>query len=136
MNLATIMGYIGKGPELKEFGNDNYAVNFTVATNESFNNQNGERVTQTEWHNVVFYGNTAKVINQYFRKGSRILIEGKIRTRSYEVEGGKRYITEIVGSRFHFVDKASDNQQQNQHQSQQQNQTFPSSNQGMPFPNN
>lgn len=107
MNQVTILGRIGKDPEHKTFGTDNEVCNISVATDESYKKQDGTKVEQTEWHNVVFYGKLAGVINKFFKKGNRILVTGKLRTRSWDdKEGVKRYTTEINASGFEFIDKA------------------------------
>ena len=70
---------------------------FSIATNESYKNQQGERVTDTQWHNVVAWGKTAEIIEEYVTKGKEVAVEGKLTTRSYDdKEGNKRYMTEVV----------------------------------------
>jgi len=95
---VILVGNLGKDPEVRSLDAGRKVANFSLATTETYKNKNGERVEQTEWHNVVYYGPVAEVIEKYLRKGSQIYVEGKIRTRSYDdKEGIKRYITEIIG---------------------------------------
>ena len=69
---------------------------FAIATNETYKNAKGEKVTDTQWHNVVAWGKTAEIVENYLNKGKEVAVEGKLTTRSYETkEGEKRYITEI-----------------------------------------
>lgn len=112
MNRVIILGRLGKDPELKTFEGGGQVCNFTVATDESYKDKDGNKVEKAEWHNVTFSGKVAEVVAKYFHKGSRILVEGKLRTRSWEYNGEKRYMTEIVGHNFEFVDTKKDNQTQ------------------------
>ncbi len=98
INKVILVGNLGKDPEIRAVGTDRKVASFSLATTESYKNKNGERVDQTEWHNIVFWGPIADVIERYLRKGSQIYVEGKIRTRSYDDKDGiKRYATEIIG---------------------------------------
>jgi len=98
INKVILVGNLGKDPEVRSLDAGRKVANFSLATTETYKNKNGERVEQTEWHNVVYYGPVAEVIEKYLRKGSQIYVEGKIRTRSYDdKEGIKRYVTEIIG---------------------------------------
>src|SRR4051812_24328099 len=101
INKVILVGNLGKDPEIRSIENGRKVSNFTLATTESYKDKNGERVDQTEWHNVVFWGPIADVIERYLKKGSQIYVEGKIRTRSYEDKDGvKKYITEILGDKM------------------------------------
>ncbi|MDD2286822.1 MAG: single-stranded DNA-binding protein, partial [Paludibacter sp.] len=82
MNKAIIIGNVGKDPEIKKFDNGQVA-NLTIATTEKYT-KNGEKVEVTEWHNIVATGKLSEIIEKWVKKGDKILIEGKIRTRSYE----------------------------------------------------
>ena len=98
INKVILVGNLGKDPEVRAVGTDKKVASFSLATTESYKNKSGERVDQTEWHNIVFWGPIVDVIERYLRKGSQIYVEGKIRTRSYDDKDGiKKYITEIVG---------------------------------------
>ena len=106
MNKITIMGNLGRDPELKKTPSGKDVCSFSVATTEKYNGK-----TQTQWHNVVFWGNAATVISKYFFKGSKILLTGKMTYRSYNnAAGEQRNVAEIVGSEFHFIDKAPQQQ--------------------------
>lgn len=98
VNKVILLGNLGKDPEVKAIDNGRKVARFTLATTESYRNQQGERVDQTEWHNVVFWGPVVDVIDKYLKKGNQVYIEGKINNRSYDdKDGNKKYITEIVG---------------------------------------
>ena len=94
-NSVQLIGNIGKDPEVKSFEKSKKA-SFSIATNESYKNQKGEKVEETQWHNVVVWGKLADVVEKYLKKGNEVAIEGKLVHRSYETATGeKRYITEI-----------------------------------------
>ena len=100
MNKVILQGNIGKNPETKIVG-ENQVTNFSLATSESYKDKSGEWQSNTEWHNIVCGGNTSKSIDQKAFKGTPVLIEGKICTRSWEdSSGNKRYITEIIASKI------------------------------------
>ena len=107
LNKVTLIGRLGKDPEIKTFDNGNSIANFTLATNESYKDKNGERKEVTDWHNIqIGIPGLVKLVQQYFKKGDVMYLEGKIRTREYEKEGQKRYITEIIGDTTKFLPKA------------------------------
>ncbi len=108
INKAIIYGNLTRDPELKALPNGNAVVNFSVATNETWKDKSGAKQERVEYHNVVFYGKVAEVINQYCKKGSGIYVEGSMQTRSWEKDGVKQYKTEIVGSNFQFGSKSGD----------------------------
>ncbi len=94
-NSVQLIGNIGKDPEVKSFDQRKKA-SFSIATNETYKNQNGEKVKETQWHNVVVWGKLADVVEKYLKKGNEVAIEGKLVHRSYETATGeKRYITEV-----------------------------------------
>ena len=98
-NKVQLIGNVGNEPEIKTFDGGKKVVNFTLATNESYKNDKGEKVEQTEWHRVSAWGKTADIIEQFVTKGKEIAIEGKLTHRSYDDKNGeKRYITEVVAS--------------------------------------
>lgn len=108
INKVILVGNLGKDPEVKSLDGGRKVATFTLATTETYKNKNGERVDQTEWHNIVYWGSIVDVIEKYLRKGSQIYLEGKIRTRSYDdKEGNKRYITEIVGDQMTMLGSAN-----------------------------
>ncbi len=96
-NSVQLIGRLGKDPEIKTFDKIKKKVaNITLATNETYTNQKGEKVQDTQWHNLVVWGKLANIVSSYLKKGSEIAIEGKLVHRSYETSNGeKRYITEI-----------------------------------------
>jgi single-strand DNA-binding protein len=109
VNEVTIMGYLGKDPELKVTQGGNQVATFSVATSESWV-KDGKKEEKTEWHNCVVWGKTAENIAKYFRKGSGIYIRGKLQTRSWEdQQGQKRYTTEIIVATFQFPPKGPTN---------------------------
>ncbi|MFC6877266.1 single-stranded DNA-binding protein [Flavobacterium myungsuense] len=98
-NRVQLIGNVGNDPEIKNLEGGKKLANLTIATNDSYKNDKGEKVEQTEWHRVVAWGKTAEIIEKYVTKGNQVAIEGKLSHRSYEDKNGeKRYITEIVVS--------------------------------------
>lgn len=98
-NRVQLIGNVGSEPEVKSFEGGKKVANLTLATNESYRNEKGEKVEQTEWHRVVAWGKTAEIVEKYVNKGKEIAIEGKLTHRSYDDKNGeKRYITEVVAS--------------------------------------
>lgn len=95
-NSVKLIGHLGKDPEVRTFESGKKMASFSIATTDSYQNQKGEKVQDTQWHNVVIWGKLADVAGQYLKKGSEIAVEGKLVHRAYETNGGeKRYITEI-----------------------------------------
>lgn len=96
-NSVRLIGHLGAKPEIKTLEKGNKVAKFTIATNESYSDKDGKKVTDTQWHNIVAWGKSVDVIEEYLMKGSEVAIEGKLTTRSYEgKDGEKKYITEIV----------------------------------------
>lgn len=96
-NTVQLIGNVGNDPEIKNLDGGKKVANLTIATNDSYKNDKGEKVEQTEWHKVVAWGKTAEIIEKYVTKGLQIAIEGKLTHRSYDDKNGeKRYITEVV----------------------------------------
>ncbi|AJR02957.1 single-stranded DNA-binding protein [Siansivirga zeaxanthinifaciens] len=96
-NKVQLIGNLGNDPEIINLESGKTLAKFTIATNESYKNNKGEKITDTQWHNVVAWGKTAEIIEKYVTKGKEIAIEGKLTSRSYDdKDGNKRYITEIV----------------------------------------
>ncbi len=98
VNKSILLGHVGKDPEIHVLQADNTVANFTLATNDIYRDRMGESHETTEWHNLVAFGRTAEVVRDYVQKGSRIYVEGKLRTRSWDDRetGQKKYRTEIV----------------------------------------
>ncbi|MGM0635832.1 MAG: single-stranded DNA-binding protein [Bacteroidota bacterium] len=94
-NYVQLLGRLGNDPEIKKMDNGKLAK-FSIATNDFYRNKEGEKVTDTDWHNVVAWGKTADIIEKYATKGKEVLIKGKLTSHSYETkEGEKRYVTEV-----------------------------------------
>ena len=95
-NSVQLIGRLGKDPEVKMFG-DKKKASFSIATSDSYKNTKGEKVEDTQWHNVVIWGKLAGVAEKYLKKGQEVAIEGRLVHRDYETDKGeKRYITEIT----------------------------------------
>lgn len=111
INKVILVGNLGRDPEMRYTQNQVPVCTFSMATSETYKDRtSGERVTQTEWHNIVLWRGLAETANQYLRKGAQVYIEGKLQTRSWEDQSGqKRYTTEIVGDVMQFLDRPSDN---------------------------
>jgi single-strand DNA-binding protein len=108
VNKVILIGRLGKDPEIKTFENGNSIANFSLATNETYKDRNGERQDRTDWHNIqVGIPGLVKLVQQYFKKGDVMYLEGKLRTREYEKEGQKRYVTEVQAESIRFLPKPS-----------------------------
>lgn len=95
-NKVQLIGNLGNAPEVKTTETGKKLARFSVATNESYRNANGEKVTETTWHNLVAWGKVADIAEKYLTKGSEVAIEGKLINRSYtDKDGNKKYITEV-----------------------------------------
>ncbi|MUU78466.1 single-stranded DNA-binding protein [Winogradskyella endarachnes] len=96
-NKVQLIGNLGNDPEITNFESGKILAKFSIATNDSYKNAQGEKITDTQWHNVVAWGKTAQIVEKFITKGKEIAIEGKLTTRSWQdKEGMKRYTTEIV----------------------------------------
>lgn len=93
-NSVQLIGRLGKDPDVKQY-NDRKKASFSIATTDSYKNQKGEKVEDTQWHNVVIWGKLAGVAEKYLKKGNEVCVEGKLIHRIFETNGEKRYITEI-----------------------------------------
>lgn len=96
VNKVILVGNVGKDPEVKYISEGVAVAKFPLATSETYKKADGTREEKTEWHNVVLWRGLAEITEKYIRKGKQVYIEGKIQTRSYEQDGVKKYITEIV----------------------------------------
>lgn len=113
VNKVILVGHLGKDPEVRHLENGTSVANFTLATSESYKDKAGNRIDQTEWHNIVVWRGLADVAEKFLKKGSQIYLEGKIRTRSWEDQtGNKKYTTEIVADTFNMLSKRDDSGQQ------------------------
>lgn len=98
INKVILVGNVGQDPEVKHLDNNVALARFSLATSETYVAKNGEKVTTTEWHNIVLWRGLADLAEKYIRKGKQIYVEGRIRTRSWDdKDGNKRYTTEIYG---------------------------------------
>jgi single-strand DNA-binding protein len=110
-NTVRLIGHVGHVPEIKKMKNGRKLAKFSIATNEVYYNNKGEKVNRTYWHNIVAWGKTAEIIDRYVDKGKEIAIEGKLTNRAYDTpEGYKRYVTEIVINEILMLNR---NKQQN-----------------------
>ena len=101
VNKLTLVGRVGKDVEARTFDNNMKAVNFTLATNETYKDKNGEKQEIVEWHNISIIGNLAEIAEKYVKKGDLLYLEGKSKTRSWETkEGERKYMTECVLTSF------------------------------------
>ena len=95
-NKVQLIGNLGNDPEVKTFEKGKKLAKFSIATNESYKNASGERITDTQWHNLIVWGKTADIVEKYLKKGNEVAVEGKLINRNYtDKQGIKRYVTEI-----------------------------------------
>ena len=125
INKAVIVGNLGQDPEVRYTSSSNAIANISVATSESWKDQQGVQQEKTEWHRIVFFGKLAEVVGEYLRKGSQVYIEGKLQTRKWTDNNGQdRYTTEIVvdqrGTMQMLGGQGQSNQQHQSKQSQPQ----------------
>jgi len=102
LNKATIIGNLTRDPELKSIASGVQVVNLGVATNRVWKDKEGNKQESVEYHNIVAFGRQAENIAQYLKKGSSILVEGRLQTKSWEADGVKKYRTEIVAEKVQF----------------------------------
>ena len=107
VNKVILIGNLGADPELKYTPSGVPVVNFSLATSESWTDKGGERQERTEWHRIVLWRKLAEIAGQYLRKGSKIYVEGKLQTRSWDDQssGQKRYTTEVVVNDMQMLDQ-------------------------------
>jgi single-strand DNA-binding protein len=100
-NSVRLVGNLGMDPEVKVFDNNRRLTKLSLATSEWYKNDKGERVTETQWHNIIIWGAQAKFAEDILKKGDEVAIDGKLASRSYvDKDGNKKYVTEIVVSEF------------------------------------
>ena len=105
-NKVQLIGNLGNDPEIINLESGKTLVKFSIATNESHKNSKGEKVTETQWHNIIAWGRTATLAEKFLQKGKEVAIEGKLTSRSYETSSGeKRYITEVVCNELLMLSK-------------------------------
>jgi single-strand DNA-binding protein len=119
INKVILVGNVGKDPEIRHLDSGVAVANFPLATSESYTAKNGDKVTTTEWHNIVLWRGLADVAEKYVTKGRQLYIEGRIKTRSYDdKDGNKRYITEIVADVMQMLGTKADNQNTEKNETQ------------------
>jgi single-strand DNA-binding protein len=100
-NSVRLVGNLGMDPEVKSFDNNRKLAKLSLATNETYKNDKGEKITDTQWHSLVVWGTQAKFAEDFLKKGDEIAVEGKLSSRSYvDKDGNKRFVTEIVVNEF------------------------------------
>lgn len=105
VNKVILVGNLGNDPEVRYMPNGNAVANVSLATSDTWKDKTtGEQQERTEWHRVVFFNRLAEIVEQYVKKGSKLYIEGRLQTRSWEQDGVKRYTTEIVASEMQMLD--------------------------------
>jgi single-strand DNA-binding protein len=121
LNKVMLIGNVGVDPEYRTTATGTAVVSLTLATNEKWTDKQGNKQEKTEWHRVAMFNKLAELANQYVKKGSKIYIEGKITTSTYEKDGEKRYSTEIIANSMQFLDsKPKDSEPRQQAQSNSQ----------------
>lgn len=109
VNKVILVGNVGKDPETRHLEGGNTVSKFSLATSEVYKNKDGEKITNTEWHNIVLWKGLAEIAEKYVKKGSQLYIEGRIRTRSYtDQDNNTKYITEIIGDVMQMLGKKSE----------------------------
>ena len=107
LNKAIVYGNLTRDPELKALPSGIKVTSFSVATNRTWKDKNGARQESVDYHNIVLFAKLAELAAQYLRKGSSVLIEGRMQTRSWDDQGGKKYRTEIIGDSMQFGPRAA-----------------------------
>tara|TARA_B100001113_G_scaffold256472_1_gene211754 strand:- start:595 stop:1002 length:408 start_codon:yes stop_codon:yes gene_type:complete len=112
VNKVILLGNLGKDPEVRRLDDGRGVANFSLATSETYKNKSGEKVTNTEWHNIVLWSPLADIAESYLKKGSQVYIEGKISNRSYEDKDGvKKYVSEVVGREITLLGRPPEQQE-------------------------
>jgi single-strand DNA-binding protein len=119
VNKVILVGNVGKDPEIRYLEGGTAVCSFPLATSESYRNRDGEKVTNTEWHNIVLWRGLAEIAERYVKKGAQLYIEGRIRTRSWDdKEGNKRYTTEVIADNMQMLGRKPDEAGQQDRQTQ------------------
>jgi single-strand DNA-binding protein len=105
VNKVILVGNVGRDPEIRHLDKGVAVARFSLATTENYTSKTGEKVSNTEWHNVVAWRGLAEVVEKYVKKGSQIYIEGRLRTNTYEKDGVKHYATEINADSMQLLGK-------------------------------
>ena len=129
VNKVIILGRLGQDPELKYTPSGTSVCNFSLATTENWTDKSGQKQERTEWHRIVVWGKLAELCNQYLSKGRQVFLEGKLQTRSWDdQEGKKRYTTEILANSVQFIGgqaQQSNNSSYNNNQQDSREQMVP-----------
>ena len=113
-NSVRLIGHLGQDPKLVSNGEQSSVVSFTMATNETYKDAQGNKATRTEWHNIVSFGKVANLIIQYCKRGDHIMLNGRLQTRQYtNKEQQQRYVTEIITEEILFLGGRKDGSNQN-----------------------
>lgn len=116
VNKVILIGNVGKDPDTRHLEGGNVVSKFSLATSEVYKNKVGEKITNTEWHNIVLWKGLAEIAEKYVRKGTQLYIEGRIRTRSYTDQGGvTKYTTEIIADSMQMLGKRVEGQSTSEH---------------------
>jgi single-strand DNA-binding protein len=108
LNKVTLIGNLGKNPDIQVLEGNVKVAKCSLATSESFKDSNGQNHLITDWHNIVLWRGLADLAEKYLHKGSMVYVEGKLKTRTYEdKDGQKRYVTEVIAESILMLDKAS-----------------------------
>ena len=126
VNKVILVGNVGNDPEVRYMPNGNAVANVSLATSETWKDKNtGDQQEKTEWHRVVFFNRLAEIVEQYVKKGSKLYIEGRLQTRSWEQDGVKRYTTEIVSNEMQMLDSRKAEKEEKPVQSDQEGDDIP-----------
>ena len=105
VNKVILVGNVGRDPEIKHLDKGVAVANFSIATTETYIAKTGEKISNTEWHNIVVWRGLAEVVEKYVKKGSQLYLEGRLKTRNYEKDGVKHYLTEIYADELQLLGK-------------------------------
>lgn len=122
-NKVMLIGNLGDDVKVHHFDETNCIGRFPIATTEAYTSRTGERITETEWHNVVTRNKLAELCEKYLKKGDKVFVEGRIKTRKWEDNGQMRYTTEIVANSIEFLTPKTDNNSTSQTNSSYQNES-------------
>lgn len=117
INKVTLIGNVGKDPEVKVISDSLKIAKFSVATSENYTDKKGEKITTTQWHNCVVWNKQADIVEKYVTKGMQLYIEGKLNYSKSEKDGETKYFTEIIVNEFRFVGKKESSSSENSNQS-------------------
>jgi single-strand DNA-binding protein len=121
MNRWIGYGNCGKDAEVKHLESGKIVAKFSFATNKIYTNQQGEKITETQWHSIIAWGKSAEFAEKYIKKGSSIIVEGEIQYRQYDDKDGiTRHITEIIADKFHFAGGKKDEEKPKEKDIEQQ----------------